>query len=104
MGRPRAVAPLPLAPVQVNTKALSKQLSLRSIAACAPDTAFGHTGYIVGGTSPFGTKTALRVCMERSIADLPTVMINGGGRGFLVQVDPSEIVRVLAPTLVDAAE
>jgi Cys-tRNA(Pro) deacylase len=88
----------------VNTKALSKQLSLRSIAACAPDTALGHTGYIVGGTSPFGTRTALRVCMEKTIADLPTILINGGGRGFLVQLDPKEILRVLAPTLVEVAE
>ncbi|HEX9179194.1 MAG TPA: YbaK/EbsC family protein, partial [Burkholderiales bacterium] len=62
-----------------------------------------HTGYLVGGTSPFGTRRQMPVCMERSILDLPRIYINGGKRGYLVGIDPQAVARQLQPRLVDAA-
>ena len=62
-----------------------------------------HTGYQVGGTSPFGTRKALPVYVERTILDLPRIYINGGKRGFLVALAPADLVRVLSPTPVDVA-
>ena len=86
---------------EVSTKQLARARGCKSVEPCPPDVATRHSGYLVGGTSPFGTRKAMPVCMERSILDLPRVYINGGARGFLVCLDPSEIVRVLNPTLVD---
>ena len=86
---------------EVSTKQLARARRCKSVEACPPEVANRHSGYLVGGTSPFGTRKAMPVCMERSILDLPTVFINGGARGFLVCLDPSEIVRVLKPILVD---
>jgi Cys-tRNA(Pro) deacylase len=86
---------------EVSTKALARTLACKSVAPCRPETAQRHSGYVVGGTSPFGTRKRMPVYMERTILDLERVCINGGQRGFLVQLDPGEIVRVLAPTLVD---
>lgn len=88
---------------QVSTKTLARQLGLKSVQPCKPDVAQRHTGYLVGGTSPFGTKKALRVCCERSITTLPRLFINAGRRGLLCTLAPSDLVRVLAPTLVDCA-
>lgn len=88
---------------EVSTKQLARQAGRKTIAACDPAVAQKHTGYLVGGTSPFGTRKTLPVYMERSIAALDRVLINGGRRGFLVVVAPSEIVRVLNATLVDVA-
>jgi Cys-tRNA(Pro) deacylase len=62
-----------------------------------------HSGYQVGGTSPFGTRKAMPICLERSILELPRVYVNGGSRGFLVGLAPADLVRVLSPTLVDVA-
>ena len=70
---------------------------------CAPDVAQKHTGYLVGGTSPFGTRKAMPVYLERTIADLDRIYINGGRRGFLVSLSPADLMRALSPTLVDAA-
>ena len=75
---------------------------LKTIAPCHPDDAQRHTGYAVGGTSPFGTRKRLPVYAERSILDLPTIYINGGRRGLLVGIAPSELTRVLDATPVDA--
>ena len=88
---------------EVSTKRLARAAGRKHIVPCATDVAQKHTGYQVGGTSPFGTRKVLPVYMERTIADLPRVFINGGRRGFLVGLDPQEIVRTLAPTLVDVA-
>lgn len=88
---------------RVSTKALARQLGRKTITACAPEVAQRHTGYLVGGTSPFGTKRAMPVACERSITSLARLFINGGGRGFLVSMPPAELVRALAPTLVDCA-
>ena len=88
---------------EVSTKQLARQASVKAIAPCDAAVAQKHTGYMVGGTSPFGTRKALPVYMERSILDLDRVHINGGRRGFLVSLSPREIERVLQPTLVDVA-
>jgi Cys-tRNA(Pro) deacylase len=88
---------------EVSTKALARQIGARTIQPCAPEIAERHSGYQVGGTSPFGTKRAMPVYVERTILDLPRVYLNGGRRGFLIAIDPAEIVRVLAARPVDAA-
>jgi Cys-tRNA(Pro) deacylase len=88
---------------EVSTKALARQLSRRTIQICRPEVANRHSGYQVGGTSPFGTRKPMPVCVERTILDLPRIYLNGGSRGFLVGIDPKDLVRVLGPTLVDAA-
>lgn len=88
---------------QVSTRNLARALGRRSVQPCKPEVAERHTGYQVGGTSPFGTRRALPVCMERSILELPRIWINGGRRGLLVSLDPREAARVLSPTLVDVA-
>ncbi|MCY2960331.1 MAG: Cys-tRNA(Pro) deacylase [Planctomycetota bacterium] len=88
---------------QVSTKNLARQIGARSVQPCAPDVADKHSGYQVGGTSPFGTKRKMPVYLERTILLLPRVYLNGGRRGFLIALDPAEIVRVLGATAVDAA-
>lgn len=88
---------------KVSTKELARQLGVKKIAPCTPEDAHRHTGYLVGGCSPFGTRKALPVCMEKSILDLPLVYINGGQRGYLVGVHPHDILRVLAPKIVTCA-
>jgi Cys-tRNA(Pro) deacylase len=88
---------------KVSTKNLARQAGKKRIEPCKPELAQRHTGYMVGGTSPFATRKPLRVYMERSILDLPEIYINGGRRGFLVKLKTSELVRVLAPQLVDVA-
>jgi Cys-tRNA(Pro) deacylase len=88
---------------EVSAKNLARQLGHKSVAPCAPEVADRHSGYQVGGTSPFGLKRAMLICCEKTIADLPLIYINGGARGFLVGVKPADLVRVLAPRLVDVA-
>ncbi len=87
----------------VSTKNLARQAGRKRIEPCRPDVAQRHSGYQVGGTSPFGTRKAMPVYMERSILELERVYINGGRRGFLVRLAPREIVRTLSPTLVEVA-
>ena len=88
---------------KVSTKNLARQAGVKRIEPCKPDVAQRHSGYQVGGTSPFGTRKKLPVYLERSILDLPQIYINGGRRGFLVKIAPPDIVRTLKPTLVDVA-
>lgn len=88
---------------QVSTKALARQSARKRIETCKPEVAQRHSGYLVGGTSPFGTRKRMPVFMEATILDLPEIYINGGRRGYLVSLAPSEIVRLLSPTLVNAA-
>ena len=88
---------------EVSTKALARQIGAKTVSPCAPDVADRHSGYKVGGTSPFGTRKAMPVYVERTIADLPLIHVNGGHRGFLVALAPADLVRVLKPTLVDVA-
>ncbi len=82
---------------KVSTKNLARQIGAKRVAPCKPEAALRHTGYMVGGTSPFGTKKKLPVYIEKTILDLPLIYINGGRRGFLVGVQPHEIMRVLQP-------
>jgi Cys-tRNA(Pro) deacylase len=88
---------------EVSTKELARQAGRRSVAPCRPDVAQRHSGYLIGGTSPFGTRKAMPVFVERSVLDLPRIYVNGGSRGFLVSMDPRELARVLKPTPVDVA-
>ncbi len=88
---------------EVSAKNLARQTGRRSVAPCQPAVADRHSGYQVGGTSPFGLKRALPIYCEKSIVDLPRIYINGGARGFLVEIDPRDLVRVLAPQLVEVA-
>jgi Cys-tRNA(Pro) deacylase len=88
---------------QVSTKQLARIIGAKSIEPCKPDVADKHSGYKVGGTSPFGTKRTMPVYMQETVAALPTIYINGGSRGFLVAISPEDVVKVLKPTLVDVA-
>ena len=87
----------------VSTQRLARAIGARRIVPCDPAVAQKHSGYMVGGTSPFGTRRAMPVYMERTILDLARIYINGGKRGFLVGLDPREVARLLAPVLVDVA-
>ena len=89
---------------KVSTKELARQAGVKKISPCAPDDAHRHTGYLVGGCSPFGTKKQLPVFMEKSILDLPLIYINGGQRGYLVGVHPHDILRVLQPKIVEVGQ
>jgi Cys-tRNA(Pro) deacylase len=88
---------------KVSTKNLARQAGKKRIEPCKPEAAQRHSGYQVGGTSPFGTKKRLPVFMERSIRDLPRVYINGGRRGFLVRITTEDLEKALRPQLVDVA-
>ncbi len=87
---------------EVSTKNLARQIGARTVSPCTPDVAQRHTGYMVGGTSPFGTRKPLPVFMEKTIAELDRVYINGGRRGFLLSMSPVDLIRVLSPSLVEA--
>ena len=87
--------------LEVSTRQLARQIGRRTVRPCKPEVASRHTGYLVGGTSPFGTRKALPVYLERTILELPAVYVNGGSRGFVVALAPGELARVLQPTLVD---
>lgn len=90
--------------LQVSTKELARRLGRRRVVPCDAATAEKHTGFQVGGTSPFGTRRALPVYVERTILELPRIFINGGKRGFLVAIDPAELTRVLGAEPVDASQ
>jgi len=88
---------------EVSAKNLARQLGRKSVAPCAPDVADRHSGYQVGGTSPFGLKRDMPVYLEKTIAMLPRIYINGGARGFLVGMKPADLERVLNPVAVEVA-
>lgn len=88
---------------EVSTKNLARQLGRRAIQPCRPEVASKHTGYLVGGTSPLGTRNRLPVYIEASILTLPRIYINGGKRGFLVALDPAVLARILSPEPVHVA-
>lgn len=87
--------------MKVSTKNLARALGVKSISPCKPEIADKNSGYQIGGTSPFGTKVAMPVYMEKTILDIEKIYINGGHRGFLVAMAPQEIIRVLNPVLVN---
>ena len=88
---------------QVSTKELARVLGVKTISPCNPETATRHTGYMVGGTSPFGTRKSMPIYIERTILDLPRIYINGGRRGYLVGMNPADIAKVLDTKLVNVA-
>jgi Cys-tRNA(Pro) deacylase len=88
---------------KVSTKNLARQIGVKKAEPCAPELAQRQSGYLVGGTSPFGTRKSLPVYVERSVLDLEKIYINGGRRGYLVGIDPGEIVRLLGACAVDVA-
>ena len=88
---------------EVSTKSLARLLGVKAVSPCKPQAAQRHTGYRVGGTSPFGTKKALRIFMEEGIAGLPRILINAGSRGLLAEMPPAELIRVLNPVAVKVA-
>ena len=88
---------------EVSTKALARIIGVRSISPSKPAIAEKHTGYKVGGTSPFGTKKAMPVYMESTIADLPEIFINAGSRGLLARMPSAELIRILKPVAVSVA-
>ncbi len=88
---------------KVSTRELARQIGCKKVEPCAPEAANRHTGYLVGGTSPFATRKPMPVYIEKSILDLPLIYINGGRRGFLVGVHPHDILRTLNPKPVAAA-
>jgi len=88
---------------KVSTKNLARQAARKSIEPCRPEVAQRHSGYQVGGTSPFGTRKAMPVYVEASVLALPTIWINGGRRGYLVSIDPQVLVSLLAAQPVNCA-
>ena len=88
---------------KVSTKNLARQAGCKSIEPCKPEVAQKHSGYLVGGTSPFGTRKAMPVFVERSILALEALYINGGRRGLLLRIAPEDLVKLLQPQAVDVA-
>jgi len=86
---------------EVSAKNLARAIGTKTVAPCSPEVADRHSGYQVGGTSPFGLRKQMPIYMQQTIVELPRIFINGGARGFLVSLDPREAQRVLSPTLVD---
>ncbi len=88
---------------QVSTKALARTIGVKSVNPCTPQVALKHTGYMVGGISPFGTKNPLSVYVEESILSLPKIFINAGRRGLLCEMSPADLIKVLRPIPVRVA-
>ncbi|MEO8702622.1 MAG: aminoacyl-tRNA deacylase [Kofleriaceae bacterium] len=86
---------------EVSAKNLARAIATKTVAPCTPEVADRHSGYQVGGTSPFGLRRAMPIYLQQTILDLPRIYINGGARGFLVSLDPRDAQRVLSPVLVD---
>lgn len=88
---------------QVSTKELARGIGVKSVHPCDPQVAFKHTGYMVGGISPFGTKKRLRVYAEETILSLPRIFINAGRKGLLFEMSPADLIKVLMPVPVHVA-
>jgi Cys-tRNA(Pro) deacylase len=88
---------------EVSTKALARSLGVKTVTPCDPETAHKHTGYVVGGTSPFGTRKSLRVYVEKTILELPRIYINAGKRGLLAEMSPEALRTILNPIPVEVA-
>lgn len=88
---------------KVSTKALARALGVKTVSPCDPKVAQKHTGYFVGGTSPFGTKKPLRIYIEKTIIDLKKIYINAGKRGLLAEISPNDLMKTLNPTAVTVA-
>ncbi len=88
---------------QVSTKNLARALGVKSVEPCSVEAAQRHSGYLVGGTSPFGLRRAMPVCVQASVLALPRIWINGGRRGFLVGIEPAVLSGLLGARAVDCA-
>lgn len=88
---------------KVSTKNLARQIGVKSVEPCKPEVANRHSGYLVGGTSPFGTRREMPVYIEETILALPRILINGGRRGYLVGIAPQVCVQLLGATPVQCA-
>jgi Cys-tRNA(Pro) deacylase len=88
---------------EVSTKELARVLGVKSVRPCPPETAERHSGYMIGGTSPFGLRRPMPVYAEETVLGLPRIYINGGKRGFIVGLDPMDLVRLVKPTPVKVA-
>ncbi len=88
---------------QVSTKNLAREIGVKSVEPCKPEVAQRHSGYLVGGTSPFGTRKAMPVWVESTVLDLPRIYINGGRRGYLVGIEPGVLAGLLAARPVHCA-
>lgn len=89
--------------LKVSAKELARHLNVKTVAPASPEKANKLTGYLIGGTSPLGVKTAMPIYAERTIFDLPRIYINGGKRGFLIAIDPKDLLRCLEIETVEAA-
>jgi Cys-tRNA(Pro) deacylase len=87
----------------VSTKNLARQIGVKSVEPCKPEVAQRHSGYMVGGTSPFGTKREMPVYVEATVLALPRIVLNGGRRGYLIGIDPQVCVQLLGATPVECA-
>jgi len=88
---------------EVSLKALARQIGSKAVRMCDARTAQRHSGYVVGGTSPFGTRERMPVFVERSVLGMDRIYVNGGARGLLLEINPAALERVLAPKMVDVA-
>lgn len=88
---------------EVSTKELARIMGVKTVTLCSPEVAFKHTGYMVGGISPFGTRKKLPVYVEETILTLPRIFINAGKRGLLCEMSPHELIRLLHPIIVRVA-
>ena len=88
---------------EISTRQLARAIGTKSVTPCAPETATRHTGYLIGGTSPFGTRKPLPIYAEATLFDLPLIYINGGRRGLLVKIAPNDLDTLLHPIRVHAA-
>jgi Cys-tRNA(Pro) deacylase len=88
---------------KVSTKNLARQIGAKSVAPCLPEVANRHSGYLVGGTSPFGTRRDMPIYIESTILELPKILINGGRRGYLVGIDPQVCLSLLGAQAVQCA-
>lgn len=88
---------------QVSTRKLARQIGVKSIAPCNPATACRHSGYLIGGTSPFGVRRTMPIFIEGSILELPLIYINGGRRGLMLALDPRQVQQALRATPVEIA-
>ena len=86
---------------KVGLKELARQIGVKKVAPCKPEDATRHSGYLVGGCSPFGLRKPMSVYMEKTILDLEKIYINGGRRGYLIGMPPAEVVRVVMPVMVE---
>ncbi len=88
---------------QVSTKNLAREIGVKSVETCKPEVAQRHSGYLIGGTSPFGTKKVMPVCVQATVLALPRIYINGGQRGFLVGLAPAVLTQLLSARAVNCA-